>query len=126
MGECRRKGVPVTAVISYFIATISILALFALWFIYTYQVIFSKKQDLIQAKDQVRLHREGYHQQAGSPDDQVALRMLETSKTIYSQIEKNYHETLSKPIYRIPAILMGFRRAEQQKTDSHFKEEQMK
>ncbi|MDD3169527.1 MAG: hypothetical protein PHC91_08740 [Eubacteriales bacterium] len=101
-----------TAVLSYFIATISILALFALWFINAYQVISSKKQDLIQAEDQVRLHREGYHQQSGSPDEQAAMRMLETSKTIYLRIENSFHETLQKPFYRIPGFLMGFRKEE--------------
>lgn len=108
-----------TAVISYFVAAISMFALFALWFIYAYKVICSKKQDLIQAEEQVRLHREGYHQQNESPDDQVALRMLETSKAIYLQIENTYNETLRKPIYRIPASIMGFRRVEQQKSNSN-------
>lgn len=101
-----------TAFIFYFIGTISIFALFAIWLINAYQVISSKKQDLLQAEDQVRLHREGYYQLSGSADEQAAVRMFETSKSIYLQVEKRYNETLRKPIYRIPAIVMGFRKAE--------------
>ena len=101
-----------TAAISYIIAAISIFALLVLWFINTYQVLLRQRQDLLHAEEQVRLHREGCRQMRESPDEQTALRMLETSRKIYLQIEKKYMATLRKPHYRIPGYLMGFRSTE--------------
>lgn len=101
-----------TAAISYIIAAISIFALLVLWFINTYQVLSRQRQDLLHAEEQVRLHREGSRQMRESPEEQTALRMLETSRKIYLQIEKKYLITLGKPRYRIPGLLMGFRSTE--------------
>lgn len=112
-----------TTGISYGIAVISTVALIALWFLNTYQVISRKRQDMMHAEEQVRLHREGFRQMRGSVDEQSSLRMLETSEKVYMQIEKSYHLTLRKPFYRIPGLLMGFRRAENNREEK--KEEEI-
>ncbi len=101
-----------TAVISYFVAAISIVTLLILWFLNVHKVLSRKKEDILRAQDHVRLHREGCSQMRGSPNEKTAARMLETSKKIYLQIEKSYRETLKKPLYLLPGLLMGFRMAE--------------
>ena len=110
------------AVISYFIAGISMIALVAFWFLHVYQILSRKKQDVLHAEEQVRLLRECFDKMRNSPEEVSAGRMLITSIQIYSQIEKCYNETLRKPVWRIPGILMGFRRVE---GDWKIKEEPM-
>lgn len=101
-----------TAAISYFIAGVSTFALLAIWFLNAYQVLSRKRQDVLHAEEQVRLLRECFYKMRNSPEEASAVRMLETSIQIYTQIEKFYNETLRKPICRFPGFLMGFRKAE--------------
>jgi len=117
-----RKGEgPMTAAISYFIAGASTFALLALWFLNAYQALSRKKQDVLHAEEQVRLLRKCFDKMRNSPEEVSAVRMLKTSIQIYSQIEKCYNETFRKPVWRIPGIIMGFRKVE---GDWEFKEEE--
>lgn len=125
MLECRQEGgILVITAISYFIAIMSIVVLLTFWFLNTYSLLSRKKEDMLQAEVQVRFHREECQQMRGKPDEKAAQRMLETSFQIYLLIEKSYNETLWKPIYHVPGILMGFRIAERLNIDNNTKEEQ--
>ncbi len=101
-----------TAAISYFIAGVSTFALLALWFLNAYQALSRKKQDVLHAEEQVGLLRDCLDKMRNSPEEASARKMLETSIQIYTQIEKCYNETLQKQAWRIPGLLMGFRKAE--------------
>lgn len=100
------------AVISYFIAGVSTVLLLAMWFINAYKILFHKKQDMLHAEEQVKLFRECFDKVRNSPEEASAGRMLETSIQIHMQIEKCYIETLRKPLWRIPGLLLGFREVE--------------
>jgi DNA-directed RNA polymerase subunit RPC12/RpoP len=102
----------VTTLISYLVAAISIAAFLALWFLNAHKILTRKRDDLLHAEEQVRLHQEGCRQRRGSPDEQTAMRMLETSREIYLQIAKSYHDTLKSPLSFLPGLLMGFRKKE--------------
>lgn len=79
---------------------------------------------MLQAEEQVRFHQEECLQMRGKPDEKAAQRMFETSFQIYLLIEKSYNETLRKPIYQVPGLLMGFRIGERLKIDHNTKEKQ--
>lgn len=53
--------------------------------------------------------KNGFRNNAGKKG---GIPVLETSIRIYIQIEKHYNETLRKPIYLFPGLLMGFRKSE--------------
>lgn len=99
-----------TTAISCFIATMSIVVILTFWFLNTYSLLSRKKEDMLQAEEQVRFHREEYQQMRGKSDEKAALRMFDTSFQIYLLVEKSYNETLRKPIYKVPGFLMGFRK----------------
>lgn len=95
-------------VITYFIAGGSITALLIFWFAHAYTVLSGKKESVLLAAEQIELHLDGYEKVRGSPEEQTAKRMIETSIEIYAQIERIYHEALKTPLYRLPGYLMGF------------------
>lgn len=101
-----------TADMSYFITGGSAFTLFALWFFYIHQVLSHKRNDVFHAEEQVILLRECFQKMRNGPAEDSAGKMLEKSIQSYIQAERIYNETLLRPAYRIPASLMGFRRAE--------------
>lgn len=129
-----------TDAIAYFIAGTSTFALLTLLLFNAYVALSRKREDVRNAEDQVRLFLDCFKKIKNTPNEASAEKMLETSIQIYTQIEKRYNETLRKPIYRFPGLLMGFRKAEgdweikeedqlwfiteQQNTDYHMKEEE--
>lgn len=101
-----------TITIAYFIAGFSTAALLTVLFFNAYAVLSRKREDVRNAEDNVRLLEECFDGMRNTPDEVSARRMLKTSVQIYTRIENSYNQTLRKPVYRIPGLLMGFRRAE--------------
>ncbi|MDD4389567.1 MAG: hypothetical protein PHW03_02055 [Eubacteriales bacterium] len=110
--------------IVYFIAGISTVALLILLFSNAYQVLSQKREDVRNAENNVTLLQDCFKTMRNTPDEMSARKMLETSTQIYTQIEKRYNETFRKPRYRVLGLLMGFRKADRQKTDNNKKEDQ--
>ncbi len=99
-----------TAIIPYFIASISSIAFFILWFITSYKELTNKKQEVMAASEQVLMHRTLLNiQEQGSPNVHAAKRMLDTSYMIYEETVKSYNLVLKNPIHHFSGFMMGFR-----------------
>lgn len=99
-----------TALFPYFIAGISTVAFFTLWFITSYRELAHKKQEVIAASEQVQMHRTLLElQEQGSQNLQAAKRMLDTSYMIYVETVKSYNLVLKNPIHHFSGLIMGFR-----------------
>jgi len=95
--------------IAYGIAVLSTFALMVLWFVNVYKVLYRKRDAVYKAREELRLHQDGYQEKRGSPEEPIARHMLNVSTQIYEQIKSGYNQTFQNPIYRVPGILMGFR-----------------
>jgi len=95
--------------IAYGISIFSTLVLILLWFINTYKILYQKRDGVYKAIEEMKLHEEGYIEKLGSPDEETAKHMLDTSYQIYEQIKETYNKTLKIPLYIIPGFLMGFK-----------------
>lgn len=99
-----------TAIFPYFIAGISTIAFFTLWFITSYRELNHKMQEVMTASEQVQMHRTLLEiQEPGSPNVHAAKRMLDTSYMIYNETVKSYNLVLKSPIHHFSGFMMGFR-----------------
>jgi hypothetical protein len=71
-----------------------------------------KQNNLADLEAQLRLHELLAAQARDGPDAKAAAGMLETSRMLCREAAKGYNRTLHKPMNRFPALLMGFRAAE--------------
>lgn len=105
-----RGGEILTAIFPYFIAGISTIAFFTLWFITSYRELTHKKQEVMTASEQVQMHRTLLEiQEQGSPNIHAAKRMLDTSYMIYNETVIGYNLVLKNPIHHFSGFIMGFR-----------------
>lgn len=95
--------------IAYGLAGLSTIALIVLWFANVHKVLYRKRDAVYKARDELRLHQNGYKEKHGSPEEHTAKHMLETSTQIYEQIRAAYNKAFNNPIYRVPGALMGFK-----------------
>ncbi len=96
-------------VIAYALAGMSTFLLISLWFVNAYKVLCQKRDAIYKAKEQLRLHQNGYREKCGSPEEPTAKHMLDTSIQIYEQIITAYNKAFKSPAYWIPGVLMGFK-----------------
>ena len=77
-----------------------------LWFRDVRRVMRDRKSMVDSAESQLLSSREKALRDWGNPD---AKAVLARSERIYDQAVRLYDETLKKPAYLLPALLMGFR-----------------
>lgn len=99
--------------VAYCIAVFSTSALIVLWFVNAHKELYRKRDAVYKALEELRLHQNGYEEKCGSPEESTAKHMLDTSTQIYGQIRAAYQKAFNNPFYRIPGVLMGFRREEE-------------
>ncbi len=100
---------------SLFIAIIGLLIITGITGIFLYfrrvrRILRSRLDALQAAKAQVALHSAGLAKVRGTPEEQVAFRMLRSSSNVLHEAENNYRQTMSRFLYCIPGYLMGFRK----------------
>lgn len=96
--------------IAYCIAVLSTFSLIALWFANSYKVLCRKRDSVCKAREELRLHQNGYREKLGSPEEPTAKHMLDTSIQIYEQIKEAYNKTFENPVYWVPGVLIGFKK----------------
>ena len=106
-------------IIACLIAGICASAFVTIWFTTAYRELSVKRGSLTDLREQMCLHERLFSQARDGPDTQPAARMLETSRMLCREAAKSYNGVLHKPMNRVPALLLGFRDAEEsQCTDS--------
>jgi hypothetical protein len=98
--------------IACFIAGICATGFVAIWFTTAYKELSAKRNGLNDLEAQLRLHQLLSAQAGDGADARSAANMLETSRMLCREAAKGYNRILSKPINRFPALLMGFREAD--------------
>lgn len=88
------------------ISVVSTVACLFLWFRDVRRVMRDRKSMVDSAESQLLSSREKALRDWGNPD---AKAVLARSERIYDQAVRLYDETLKKPAYLLPALLMGFR-----------------
>lgn len=86
-----------------------------IWFATVYKELTAKRNSLTDLEDQLHLHKLLSSQARVGLEARSAAKMLETSRMLCREAAKSYNRVLRKPIYRIPALLMGFRAYSEQK-----------
>jgi hypothetical protein len=99
--------------IACFIAGICVAGFITIWFRTAYRELSAKQNSLADLESQLHLHEMLSTQAKDGPDAQAAAKMVETSRMLFSEAAKGYNRVLRKPANRIPALLMGFRTAEE-------------
>ena len=99
--------------IACFVAGICVAGFVTIWFTTACAELTAKRNSLDGPEEQLRLHEGLYAQARDGPDEQPSVRMLETSRMLCREAAKNYNRILEKPMNRIPALIMGFRAAEE-------------
>ena len=95
------------------IAGICVAGFVTIWFTTAHAELSAKRNNLAALDEQLRLHEGLYAQSRDGPDERSSARMLETSRMLCREAAKSYNRILRKPMNRIPALLMGFRAAEE-------------
>lgn len=96
-------------IIAYVIAGISVTGLIALWFAVAFNRLVDKHQEVMAAKEQIKVHYEAYRKERGGQKEEIAKRMLDTSRLIYQESVNEYNRFYSNPMYHFPGFLLGFR-----------------
>ncbi len=99
--------------IACFVAGICVAGFVTIWFTTAFKELSAKQNNLTALEEQLRLHEGLYAQARDGPDAQPSARMLETSRMLCREAAKSYNRILRKPMNRFPALLMGFRTAEE-------------
>ncbi|MDD3765800.1 MAG: hypothetical protein PHF89_01260 [Eubacteriales bacterium] len=107
--QTREDMMDMRSTIVYLAATLSTFTLIVLWFAGSYQVLYKKRDSVYKALEELQLHKSGYNEKIGRPEEQTAKHMFEISCQIFEQIITSYNKTIKSPIYLIPGILMGFK-----------------
>jgi hypothetical protein len=103
----------VSTLIACFIAGICAVGFVTLWFTTAYKELSAKRINLVDLQKQLCLHEGLYAQVRDGPDARSANGMLETSRMLCREAAKSYNLILHKPMNRVPALLMGFRTADE-------------
>lgn len=96
------------AILGWCTAGVSILFFLTMWFALCYKELSERRKSLEIINEEVKMHRRLYMQERGGKNDSAALNILESKLLAYREMEKNYNALLKKPMYRIPAYIMGF------------------
>ena len=100
-------------ILAFFIAGICVAGFVTIWFKTVRAELLAKRNSLIGLEEQLRLHERLYAQARDGPDVRSSAGMLETSRMLCREAAKSYNCILRKPKNRFPALLMGFRVAEE-------------
>lgn len=99
--------------IACFIAGICVAGFVTIWFSTAFKELSAKRNSLVALEEQLDLH-EGLHAHTiDGPDAQSSAGMLETSRMLCREAAKSYNSIRRKPMNRFPALLLGFRTAEE-------------
>ena len=99
--------------IACFIAGICVAGFVTIWFTTARAELSAMRNSLDALAEQLRLHEGLYVQARDGPDACASAGMLETSRMLCREAAKSYNRILRKPMNRFPALLMGFRAAEE-------------
>jgi hypothetical protein len=102
-----------SSIIAYFVAGICGVAFVTIWFRTVYKELSAARNGLAGLEEQMLLHERLSGQTRDGPGANVAAGMLETSRMLYHEAAKDYNRILRKPMNRLPALLMGFRVAQE-------------
>lgn len=102
------------ASLGWFIAGICLAGFVTLWFSVSYRELCRGRESLDAITEQVRLHRTLCMGERGGENDAAAKNMLENKLLVYREVARNYNALLKKPMYRLPAYLLGFRPAKKE------------
>lgn len=100
-------------IIASFIAGICVAGFVTIWFKTACAELTAKRNSLAALEEQLRLHEGLYVQVRDGPDECPSAGMLETSRMLCREAAKSYNCILRKPMNRFPALLLGFRTAEE-------------
>ncbi len=103
----------VPTIIACLIAGICAAGFVTIWFTTAYRELWVKRTSLADLREQMCLHERLFSQVRDGPDTQSAARMLATSRMLCREAAKTYNAVLHRPMNRIPALLLGFRDAEE-------------
>lgn len=109
--------------IACFIAGFCLSGFVAIWLSTAYKELSAKRTGLIDLENQLHMHEQLASAAMEGPEAVTAYGMLKTSRMLYREAAKGYNYILRKPLNRIPALLMGFRAADE-KNNQCKKEEQ--
>lgn len=98
-----------SSIIAYCVAGICAAGFVTIWFSTAYKELSAARNSLTDLEEQLRLHERLSDQVRDGPDARSAASMLETSRMLCREAAKGYNYKLSKPMNRLPALLMGFR-----------------
>lgn len=101
--------------IACIIAGICLSGFVAIWLTTAYKELSAKRNGLIDLENQLHLHEQLASAALEDREALYAFGMLKTSKMLYCEAAKSYNRFLRKPMNRMPALLMGFRAAEENK-----------
>ena len=87
-----------------------------IWFTTAYVELSTKRNCFADLDEQLRLHEGLYAQASGDPYVRSANRMMETSRMLYLEATKGYNNILHKPMNSVPALMMGFKSADENHT----------
>ena len=99
--------------IASFIAGICVVGFVTIWFTTAFKELSAKRNSFADLEEQLRLHERLYAQSRDGPDACASAGMLETSHMLWREAAKSYNSILRKPMNRFPALVMGFRDAEE-------------
>lgn len=102
--------------IACFVAGISVAGFVTIWFKSAYKELVAKRNRLTDLNEQLRLHEGLYDKARDGPDVRSANGMMETSRMLCREAARSYNHILHKPMNRVPALLMGFRAVDEEKT----------
>ena len=98
-----------TTCVAWIIAGVSTLVCLTLWFREVGRVMRERKSTVDSAAAQLEICR---RRVAQSMEDADASAVLARSEDIYRQAVAQYHYQLERPLNRLPAMLLGYRRLE--------------
>ena len=78
------------------------------WFSFVHKRFSQLMNELMFAKEQMKIHHSIYMDQQGGEFEQISKNMYDMSFMVVEDIKQNYNKLLRKPIYRIPAWFMRF------------------
>lgn len=105
-----KGGDDLTTMIACLIALLSTVAFVVQWFWVARRELYAKQKTVDAAKRQLTASSQQLIRVRGGLGEEQAREILERSRSVYRQSVMLYNKTLCKPWNIVPALLLGYRK----------------
>ena len=94
----------------------AVMLLLVVWHSMVWRELSARRKTLLQLARQVAVNQKAAREALGGPYEESARQALEVNRSVYGRAAAEYNALRKRPLYRLPAAVLGLPPAEELKT----------